>query len=82
MTLLGLSAALFIIFVAGLGVTLIAARRQPALNLAEICALSWLLGTGVISLLLWGGGLFLSGSFLQGSVTVIALGLGRSASTW
>jgi hypothetical protein len=76
MTVPGLSAALLTILIAGLGATLVAARGQTRVNLAEICALSWFFGTGVISLLLWAGGMFLTGAALQGLVTLLALGLG------
>ena len=76
MTVPGLSAALLTILIAGLGATLVASHGQRRVNLAEICALSWFFGTGVISLLLWVGGMFLTGAALQGFVTSLALGLG------
>ena len=76
MIILGLGAALLIIFAAGLGVTLIAARGQRSVNLPEILALSWFFGTGLISLLVWVGGFLFSGLLLQAFVTVISLGLG------
>src|SRR6476660_8788239 len=72
----GLIAAFLIIFFSGLGLTLLAARGQARVNLAEICALSWFFGTGAISLLLWVGGLLFTGAALQAVVTILALGLG------
>lgn len=75
MTIVGLTAALLIIVIGGLGLTL-ALRPCKHFNLAELCALSWFFGTGLISLLLWIGGLFFSGVFLQSFVAILALGLG------
>ncbi len=76
MIVVSLFLALLIICITGLGLTLIVTSGQQQRSLAEVCALSWFFGTGVISLLLWLGGLLFSGPVLQGLVAVIALGLG------
>jgi hypothetical protein len=76
MILLGLFAALFTIFVAGLGVTMSIFARASGLNLVESICLGWLLGTGIVSLLLWISGMFCSGFVLQTVVTVACLVLG------
>src|SRR3954453_403232 len=75
MTILGLIAGLLTIFAAGFGITLLASRGRSRIHLPETCALAWLLGTGAISLLLWLGGMLLSGSMLLQVVTATALGL-------
>src|SRR2546425_13230591 len=70
MIVLGLFAALFTIFVTGLGVTMSIFARTGRFNLIECVCLGWLLGVGIVSLLLWIGGVFCSGFVLQGIVTV------------
>lgn len=69
-------AALCTMLFAGLGVALLLMRGKPRINLLECAALGWLFGTGIISLLLWGGGMLLSGPLLQGATAAIALALG------
>lgn len=75
MILLGLFAATFTIFAAGLGLTLSILARTGRLNLVECSCLSWLLGSGIVSLLLWLCGRFCSGFILQAIVTVACLAL-------
>jgi hypothetical protein len=77
-TLLGLSAAYFAIFIAGFGVTLLMFAKTGRLNLVECGCLSWLLGSGAVSLLVWICGTFCSGLLLQTAVTVACLALGIS----
>ncbi|HYR22859.1 MAG TPA: hypothetical protein VEP30_08055 [Chthoniobacterales bacterium] len=76
MIVLGLFAALFTIFVTGLGVTMSIFARTGRFNLIESVCLGWLLGVGIVSLLLWVGGMFCSGFVLQAIVTVAGLALG------
>ena len=78
--LFGLTAAFFTLFAAGFGITGLVFRAPTRLNLLEVCALSWLFGTGAISLLLWLGGMFVSGLILQLSVAAVSVGL--AAFTW
>ena len=73
MIVLGLLAALFTIGLAGCGVTISILARGGRMNLIECICLGWLLGCGVVSLLLWIGGMFCSGLFLQAVVTLICL---------
>src|ERR1700739_2529401 len=76
MILPGLFAALFLIFVSGLGITLSIFARATRLNLVECACLGWLLGTGAVSLLLWICGTFCSGFVLQAMVAIACLALG------
>ena len=75
MILVGLGAAILTIFAAGFGVTLSIFARTNRFNLVECACLSWLLGSGIISLLLWIGGTFCSGLVLQAVVTIACLAL-------
>jgi hypothetical protein len=63
------------IFAAGLGVLHLLVRWPLRLNLPEEFGLSWLLGTGAVSLLLWAFGLFLRGPVLAGSTALICIAL-------
>ena len=85
MNLLGLFAAYVTLFAAGLGIIVLLLRRLTrlrqgyggqAINLIECAALSWLFGSGVVSLLLWLGGIVVSGLVLQLSVTLACVALG------
>jgi hypothetical protein len=76
MILPGLFAALFLIFVSGLGITLSIFARATRLNLVECACLGWLLGSGAVSLLLWICGTFCSGLVLQAMVAIACLALG------
>src|SRR5205807_4867398 len=75
MTVLGLLAAYSTLFAAGFGIALLL-MRASAINLIELAALSWLLGVGIVSLLLWFGGIFISGLALQLFVTLACVVLG------
>lgn len=75
MILIGLVAAILTILAAGFGVTLSIFARTKRFNLVECACLSWLLGSGIISLLLWIGGTFCSGLVLQAVVTIACLAL-------
>ncbi len=71
MILLGLLAAYFTLFSAGLGIILLIFRGAPRINVLECCCLSWLFGAGAVSIALWICGIFLSGFALQ--ITVASL---------
>ncbi|HWY39752.1 MAG TPA: hypothetical protein VNX27_03050 [Chthoniobacterales bacterium] len=73
MIVLGLFAALFTIVVAGCGVTISILAHASRINLVECACLSWLLGCGVVSLLLWICGAFCSGLLLQAIVALLCL---------
>jgi hypothetical protein len=68
-------AALLTIFGAGFGATLLLLRNVKQIAAAELTALSWLLGAGVISMSLWLIGMPLRGVSLHIAVVLIALGL-------
>jgi hypothetical protein len=76
MMLLGLVAGYFTLFVGGAGVALLMMRGSPRLNFVECACLAWLFGVGVVSLLLWLCGTFISGIALQSLVTAVCLALG------
>ena len=78
MTLLGLAGAYFTLLVGGAGVGLLILRAAIRLNLIECACLAWLFGVGVVSLLLWLGGTFISGVALQWLVALLCLALGIS----
>lgn len=75
MTIVGLLAGFFTLFAAGFGLILLQVGAGARIQLPQACALSWLFGTGVISLLLWLGGMFISGPVLQLGVAAIAIAL-------
>src|SRR5256884_2375669 len=81
MTLLGLSAAYVTILFAGFGITLLMFAKAGRLNLVECSCLSWLLGIGAVSLLVWLCGIFCSGLLLQAVVAIACLALGISGWT-
>ena len=74
-TIVGLLAGFFTLFAAGFGLSLLQFGAAARIQLPQACALSWLFGTGVISLLLWLGGMLVSGPVLQLGVAAIAIGL-------
>jgi hypothetical protein len=78
MNLLGLFAAYLTLFAAGFGMALLF-LRNARVNVIEIASLSWLFGMGIVSLLLWLGGIFVSGLILQSLVTLVCLVLGFGA---
>ncbi|HEY4758427.1 MAG TPA: hypothetical protein VIH43_07690 [Chthoniobacterales bacterium] len=71
MTFAALTAALATIFAAGYGTLSLVAREPVRLNLAEQFGLSWLFGTGLISLLIWLAGFCAQGAVLQCVVTAV-----------
>jgi hypothetical protein len=75
MILLGLVAGLSTLLAAGVGATLLLMRGRPSVNLLECVALAWLFGGGIVSLLLWTGGLLMSGYASQLCVTGAAVAL-------
>jgi hypothetical protein len=76
MNVLGLFAAYVTLFAAGLGVAMFCLRDSARVNAIECAALSWLFGAGVVSLLLWLGGIVFSGLVLQLFVTLACVVLG------
>jgi len=76
MILVGLLAAYFTLLSAGVGLTLFIFRGRRQINVLECCCLSWLFGTGLVSLLLWICGIFLSGFPLQITVTALCILVG------
>jgi hypothetical protein len=76
MTLLGLAGAYFTLLIGGAGVALLILRSSTRLNVVEGACLAWLFGVGVVSLLLWLGGIFTSGVVLQSLVALFCVVLG------
>src|SRR5438552_12623838 len=76
MSALALLAAFGTLLVAGYGVLALLVRQKTRLTLTEQIAFSWLLGIGVVSLLLWIFGLFVHGGLLPGLVSIVCLSLG------
>ena len=76
MNALGLFGAFGTLFAAGYGLLALLVRRSVRLSVAEQIALSWLFGTGSVSLLLWVFGFFAHGLLLQGLVSVVCISLG------
>ena len=76
MTFVGLLAGYVTLFAAGYGTTVLMMRASPRINIIECACLSWLLGTGVVSLLIWLCGMIASGLALQCVVTAACLFLG------
>jgi hypothetical protein len=75
MIALGLIAAFATIFMAGCGAVLLLTRDQPRRNVAEVLSLGAFLGSGIVSLLLWLGGFFVSGAMLQSAVAICCLAI-------
>jgi hypothetical protein len=76
MNVLVVAAALAVMLAAGWGLCTIVVRPVRVFALTERLALSWLLGSGAISLLIWMGGFFLKGAALPVCIFIVALGLG------
>lgn len=72
----GLVVGLLIILIAGYGLTTLIRRSSKPLNAIEHVCHAWLLGGGVVSLILWCGGFYLSGLALKSMVTTSCLFLG------
>lgn len=75
MSALSLFAAFGTVFAAGYGALALLVRQTTRFGIAEQLALSWLLGTGIVSLLLWLFGFFAHGALLPGLVSVVCLSL-------
>lgn len=75
MIVFGLIAALFTILLAGFGVALSILSRAGRVNPIECVCLGWLFGSGIVSLLLWVGGMVCSGLVLQTIVALACLAL-------
>jgi hypothetical protein len=67
--------ALILVFGAGFGASMLLCRNASRVALTELIALSWLLGTAVVSLSLWLLAILLRGVWLQIGVTIISLAL-------
>src|SRR5689334_20378096 len=76
MIVIGLIGALFTIFIAGFGVTMSIFARARRVNVIECACLAWLLGCGIVSLLLSICGSFCSGFILQILVALACIALG------
>jgi hypothetical protein len=76
MILLGLLAGLSTFFAAGYGVTMLLWRGTARPAVLEGACLSWILGTGAVSLLLWCGGIIASGLILKVSVMLMSVAMG------
>jgi hypothetical protein len=72
MSFIALVGALATILGGGFGTLRLLVGKRTSLNLAEQLALSWLLGTGVISLLVWLLGFFFRGWFLPTLVASVS----------
>ena len=75
MILFGLAVAYMTLLCGGFGIVLLLRDNNACLNLFECCCLAWLFGVGVISLLVWVGGLFLAGFYLQVLIVAVCVGL-------
>jgi hypothetical protein len=73
MIVIGLIAGYVTLLMLGFGITMLIMRGAARFNAVEICCLSWLFGTGGISILLWLGGNCLSGFGLQFVVTAVCV---------
>src|SRR5437660_30936 len=76
MILLGLLAGYFTLFIGGCGLAMLIMSCSARINIVEYACLAWLLGVGIISLLLWLSGTVFTDGLLQTIVTLLALLLG------
>lgn len=76
MVFTGLMAGLCTLLIVGWGAALLLLRGRSSINVLECAALSWIFGPGIISLLLWGCGMFSSGPLLEVLTAGIALAVG------
>lgn len=67
--------ALILVFGAGFGASMLLFRNAARVAVTELIALSWLLGTAVISLSLWLLAILLRGVSLQIAVTIVSIAL-------
>jgi hypothetical protein len=75
MDLIEIIAALATILAAGFGAITLIVRESKRLSFAEQLALSWLVGTGIVSLSIWLFGFVLSGPILFSIVVFICIAL-------
>jgi hypothetical protein len=75
MILVGLCFGIITFLSAGFGLAVILSRSRRW-NIIECVCLSWLLGTGTVTLLLWVGGIFFSGTSLRISIALLCAILG------
>jgi hypothetical protein len=73
MNAIGVFAALATIWAAGFGALALIVREPKRLNLAEQFAVSWLFGTGIVSLSIWMFGFFLDGVVLFSGVALVCV---------
>lgn len=76
MILFGLTTFLVTVLAGGFGVTMLILRHPARLSVVECVCVSWLFGTGAVSLLLWICGAGLHGFALSATVAVFCLALG------
>jgi hypothetical protein len=76
MNALALLGAFGTLLAAGYGVLSLLVRGTMRLGFTEQIALSWLLGTGAVSLLLWIFGFFVNWALLPGLVSIVCFALG------
>ncbi len=76
MIFFGLVGAFLTFALAGVGTALLVARGRTQVNAWEIGSIGCFFGTGMVSLSLWVGGLFLAGWMLMAVVSAVALALG------
>jgi len=75
MSLIGLLAGYFTLFLGGIGIVFLLLKDSHRMNAIECVCVSWVLGVGLISLCLWIGGMFVSGLFLQTIAALACLAL-------
>jgi hypothetical protein len=80
MNFIGLVIGYVVLLGGGFGVTVLLQRGAARFNLVECLCLSWLFGTGTVSLLLWLFGLFCAGAIVPSLVSACCLAL--SAIGW
>ena len=81
MIVFGLIAGYATLLMLGFGITMLLMRGTPRFNALEVCCLSWLFGTGGISILLWLCGTCVSGPVLQLVVIAICVSIGVAGFT-
>lgn len=75
MNAIAVLAAVATIFAAGFGGLALMLRNPERLHLAEYAALSWLIGTGMVSLAIWLLGFLVRGGILFAAVTVFCVAM-------
>ena len=73
MNVFGLAIALGVIFAAGWGLARLLASNEHAWNAWELAGLSWVFGTGYVSIAIW-----LLGQILSSTMLVAAIGFGAA----